>query len=183
MAKKKNLFQKHSNLGWLLPILVVVVLFFIFKTYFGITKNSTVNNYESSSITPTISTNNWELYQDQINGYSIRYPENWNYQEVANEGATSVRFYENGAIPHQTYMMAKGNEQLILSTITNQSLAELESNTKIPQTTIAGKPAIRLSTGAYIELSSSPSKILSIYSPTYPQPAMDNILDSLLIEK
>ncbi len=183
MAKKKKLSQKHPNLKWLLPILVTFVLLFVFKAYIEITRNSAVNNYESSSITPTMSTTNWKVYQDQMNGYSIKYPENWNNQEVVNEGGTSMRFYENGVTPRQAYMMAEGNEQLILSTITNQTLQEVEDNIKIKQTTIAGKPAIRLSTGAYIQLSVSPNVILSVYSPKYPQPAMDNILNSLEVGK
>ncbi len=178
MAKKKSLTQQYPNLKWLVPILMVMVLLLLFKMYSHISINDNTR-YQNSSVTPTVSKHNWKTYEDQANGYSIKYPENWSYQEVTNEGGTSIRFYENGVTPRQTYMMTRGNEQLMLSTITNQTLKELEVNTKISQTTIAGKPAIRLSTGAYVEL--NPNLILSFHSPTYPQPAMEEILNSLVV--
>ncbi len=181
MVKKKKIAQKHPNLGWLLPVLIIAILIFAFKAFNHESVNKYSQNNDSTSITPTISTSNWHTYEDPTNGYSIKYPESWSYQEVTNEGGTSIRFYENGVIPRQTYMMARGNEQMMLSMITNQTLKELEANTKIPQTTIAGKPAIRLSTGAYVELNRS--LILSIHSPTYPQPALEEVLKSLVVGK
>jgi hypothetical protein len=179
MTKKKTTVQRHPNLKWLLPILVIVILLFVFKMYYHENVNISNQNNDTTSIIPTVSTNNWQTYDDRVNGYTIKYPETWSYQRVTNEGGTSIRFYEIGVTPRQTYMMARGNEQLILSTITNQTLKELEANTKIPQSTIAGKPAIRLSTGAYIGL--APNLILSIHSPTYPQPAMEEVLNSLVV--
>jgi len=183
MAKKKFAIQKYHNLKWLLLILVIVILLPVFKAYYSKNINNNTGSYENTSISPTISISNWQTYDDQVNGYTIKYPENWNYQKIVNGGESSVRFYENGVSPRQSDMMTKGNEQLILSTITNQTLKGLDESIKIQQTTIAGRPALRLSTGAYIELSSSPSLILSVYAPRYPQPVMDGILESLVINK
>lgn len=190
MAKKKTQIKKNPNLKWLFVIVTIILLISAFIFY----KNYNQNPQEADTSNVSVSTTDWKIYADSTNGFTIKYPKNWIYKEINNEGGQidggaiilpdySVRFYDSSKTPTVAVWPRTGNELLYLRIEENETIEEIEKSKGIKQTTIAGKPAVKYSTGAYVELSSNPNAILSISSTSYPSSEMEEILNSLVISK
>ncbi len=167
----------------LLVVGLVVGAFWFGKNYSSVTSSQQLSTTPTSQINtspPAIEMTNWQVYEDRTNGFTFKYPNDWFFKNFSNEGGVSTSFFKNGETERRTFMMAKGNEQIILSIIKDQSFNELKKPfTDSTFKMIAGKQSIKYATGAYILIQPSPSRILSIYSSKYPNPNLDAILSTL----
>ncbi len=120
---------------------------------------------------------NWKTYTDSQNNFSFKYPDTWYYKSITNaDGKDSVRFFQTGGKEEITFMMRKGNEQLSVEIRNGQNIDELQKQVNVPKTTISNKPALKLSTGVYIEINSAQKITLSI--SRYPDE--ENDLDQII---
>jgi hypothetical protein len=129
---------------------------------------------------PLPDTSSWKTYQYN-DEFSFKYPNEWFVEDKESKDNEPIRFFKTGEKSLQTQMMAKGNEMLFVTVQTTQNFDQLATqlNLKTNSISIDGKRTLKYSTGTYILLGPSESRVLSIYRPEYPdQDYLDKILDT-----
>ena len=135
---------------------------------------------------------NWKTYTNTKYGYSIKYPNDWDYVDTDDPTKlpTGTTIYSRGYYPErypnvifflksfkdETTHLKQEDYQLSIKIGKGQGIDELEKITQVPLTIIFGKKALRRSTGIDVELSPEKKIILSINR----YPDEENYLDLIL---
>lgn len=198
-------FLEHPKL--LAPVLMVAIVAGLCGYLFGIRSNQNASqstqktsvqpspvatnhslSTPSPNLTQAIAKNTLNVYIDEINRFSFKYPEAWFFQEVQgwNPPGESINFYLNGVTPNPGGADEPTNAMLNVeisrgSYQTTEQFINTAPRTPGYQRTlnVAGKPAIKTNLARfqqyYIKLSTTRYLILSTYNEE-----LDKDLDAII---
>lgn len=113
-----DLFNKHKNLKWLIPILILAFLFLLFvhhaREELGVNMDTSVYISHNKQLNVA----NWQTYTDLTNGFSFKYPDNWiKVDDPTTENGPQVSFFLKTDPQIVTTETINGTEQLMLNVV------------------------------------------------------------------